>query len=180
MATTAPVKGSNSPNGMTTKQSIERPWEESWTLRWSPRRLVPNSSYSHPLQVCDSNHTHSLTSSQWSQLLANDCPSEEEKKCHCQKWRPHKARRLFSKLVHAKEERNGPPSANQGLSTAKLRSSHAVAPLPAGAEPKSQGHCHKWHHKLKICWLKEKQPLNNNICIHESSARYNRTVSSKS
>ena len=40
-------------------------------------------------------------------------------KRHCQKWRPHKARRLFSKLIHAKQERNGPPRANQGLSTAK-------------------------------------------------------------
>ena len=102
---------------------------------------------------------------------------QRKKKCHCQKWRPHKARRLFSKLIHAKEERNGPPSANQGLSTAKPRSSQAVCTLrvhpptspcptlPAGAEPKSQGHCHKWHHKLKICWLKEKQPLND---IHET------------
>ena len=33
------------------------------------------------------------------------------------------ARRPFYKPVHAKEERNGPPSATQGLSTAKPRSS---------------------------------------------------------
>ena len=72
------------------------------------------------------------------------------------------ARRLFSKPIRAKEERNGPPSADQGLSTAKPRSSHAfctlqvhppTSPCPtlsAGAEPKSQGHCRKWHHKLNV------------------------------
>ena len=36
------------------------------------------------------------------------------------------ARRPLSKPIHAEEERNGPPSANQGLSTAKLRSSHVT------------------------------------------------------
>ena len=63
------------------------------------------------------------------------------------------ARRLFSKAIHAKEERNSPPSADQGLSTAKPRSSHVTwgqcwnlptSPCPtlsAGVEPKSQGHC---------------------------------------
>jgi len=62
-------------------------------------------------------------------------------------------RQFFSEPICAKEERNGPPSANQGLSTAKPRSSHAfctlqvhppTSPCPtvfAGAEPKSQGHC---------------------------------------
>jgi len=67
----------------------------------------------------------------------------------------------FSKPSHAKEERNGPPSANWGLSTAKPRSSMLIASsipplpphptLPAGVEPKSQGQCQKWHHKLKMC-----------------------------
>jgi len=38
----------------------------------------------------------------------------------------HKPRRLFSKPIRSKEERNGPPSANRGLSTAKTGSSHAV------------------------------------------------------
>jgi len=45
----------------------------------------------------------------------------------------HKPRKLFSYPFHAKEERNGPPSANQGLSTAKSRSNHVIAnthPLP--------------------------------------------------
>jgi len=37
--------------------------------------------------------------------------------------------RLFSKPICAKEERNGPPSANQGLSMTKLRSSHALCTL---------------------------------------------------
>ena len=36
------------------------------------------------------------------------------------------ARRLFSKPICAKEERNGPPSANQGFSVAKPRHSYAV------------------------------------------------------
>ena len=40
------------------------------------------------------------------------------------------ARRLFSKPVCAQEERSGPPSADQGLSTAKPRSSHAKLPGP--------------------------------------------------
>jgi len=57
-----------------------------------------------------------------------------------------KARRLFSKPIHAKEDRNPQPSASQGLSTAKPRSSHSVcthwahSPCPilsAGAEPLS-------------------------------------------
>jgi len=25
-------------------------------------------------------------------------------------------------------------------------------PLSAGTDPKSQGHCWKWHHKLKVVW----------------------------
>jgi len=74
------------------------------------------------------------------------------------------ARRLFSKPIHAKGERNGPPSADQGLSTAKTRSIHVTwaqgwklptSPCPIlsdGAEPKSQGHCRQWHHKLKVVW----------------------------
>jgi len=36
------------------------------------------------------------------------------------------ARRPFSKTVCAKEKGNGPPSADQGLSTAKPRSSHVT------------------------------------------------------
>ena len=57
---------------------------------------------------------------------------------------------------------------NQGISTAKPRGSHAVctlrvhppaSPCPtlsADTEHKSQGHCRKWHHKLKICWIQLK------------------------
>jgi len=50
----------------------------------------------------------------------------------------------------------------KGFFTAKPRSSHVSwaqcktrpppQPLSAGAEPKSQGHCWKWHHKLKVVW----------------------------
>ena len=38
------------------------------------------------------------------------------------------ARRPFSKPVRAREERNGPPGGDQGLSTAKPRSSHLPGP----------------------------------------------------
>ena len=60
------------------------------------------------------------------------------------------ATRLLSKPIHAKKERNGLPNANQGLSIAIPRHSHAVctlwvhlptSPCPtisAGTEPKSQ------------------------------------------
>ena len=74
------------------------------------------------------------------------------------------ARRPFPKPIRAQEERNGPPSADQGLSTAKPRSSHVTwaqcwnpptSPchtLSDGTEPKSQGHCRKWCHELKVVW----------------------------
>ena len=87
-------------------------------------------------------------------------PYRARKEPHCQKWRPYMARRP----VRAHEERNGPPRDDQGLSIAKPRSSHVTwaqdwnpptSPCPtlsAGAEPKSLGHCRKWHHKLKVVW----------------------------
>ena len=78
----------------------------------------------------------------------------------------------------AQEGRSGPPSADQGFSTAKPRSSHVTwaqgwnpltSPCPtlsAGihVETKSQGLCRKWHHKLKVVW-----------CIYASIA-YNRLI----
>ena len=89
-------------------------------------------------------------------------PAQTKKRLHCLKWRPRKARRLVYKPSYAKKERNGPPSANQRLSTAKPRSIHAVSTLwvhpptspcstlSARTERKSKGHYWKWHHKLKI------------------------------
>ena len=90
------------------------------------------------------------------------------------------ARRPFSKPIREHEERNGPPGDDQGLSTANPRSSHVTwaqglsiakprsshviwaqgwnpptSPCPtfsAGAEPKSQRHCRKWHQKVKGVW----------------------------
>jgi len=53
----------------------------------------------------------------------------DQKKASLPKWRPHKARRLLYKPSYVKKERNGSPSANQRLSTAMPRSSHAVSPL---------------------------------------------------
>jgi len=38
----------------------------------------------------------------------------------------HRPRKLFSHPIHAKEERNGPPIANEGLSTSKSRSNHII------------------------------------------------------
>ena len=48
------------------------------------------------------------------------------KELHCKEWRHYMARKLFSKAIYAKEVRNGPSSANRGLSTAKSRNSHAI------------------------------------------------------
>ena len=91
---------------------------------------------------------------------------QSKKLVHRLKWRPYMAARSLSKCIHTKEERNGLPSASQGLSTAKPRGSHATwaecwnpptSPCPTlstGAEPKSQGYCQKWHHNLY------------NACIH--------------
>jgi len=96
-------------------------------IMWVLKLLTSHKCHcSHPVHIRDSNHTHCLTSLQKSQLLANGRPNRARKYLHCQKWRPYTARRPFSKLICAKEERNGPPSANQGLSTAKPRSSHVT------------------------------------------------------
>ena len=69
----------------------------------------------------------------------------------CWKQRTYKVRRLISKS----KDRNGQPSTNQGLSTAKPRHGHAVftmrvdqptalcLTLSAHTEPISQGHCQK-------------------------------------
>ena len=77
------------------------------------------------------------------------------------KWRPYKVRSLVSNSIYAKKDRNGPPSANQVASKDDPRHSHAVctfrvhpptSPSPAlsaHAEPKSQGHCWKWHHEAE-------------------------------
>ena len=56
----------------------------------------------------------------------NGCPYRVRKEPHYYKWRPYMARRSFSKPVRAQEERNAPPRADQGLSTAKPRSSHVT------------------------------------------------------
>ena len=70
-------------------------------------------------------------------------------------------RLLVSNSIYAKKDRNGLPSANQVISKDKPRCGHAVwtlrvqpptSPSPAlsaHAEPKSQGHCRKWHHQAE-------------------------------
>ena len=44
----------------------------------------------------------------------------------CWKWKPYKARRLLSDPIYAKNDGNGPPSADQDLSTAEPRHGHAA------------------------------------------------------
>jgi len=44
-------------------------------------------------------------------------------------------RRLVSKSINAKKARNGPSSANQGLSTSEPRHSHAVCTLQMPPSP---------------------------------------------
>jgi len=79
----------------------------------------------------------------------------------CWKLRPYKVRSLVSNSICAKKDRNYPPSASQAISRDKPRDSHAVctlrvhpptSPCPvlsAHTEPKSQGHCWKWHHEAE-------------------------------
>ena len=112
-------------------------------------KTSPNCPCSHSVQIRHSNNTHSFSIvralSQWP-------PMQTGKKASLSEMEATQGQKVVSK-IQAKEERNGPPSANQALSTAKHRSSHAVctlrvhpptSPCPAlsaGTEPKSQGHC---------------------------------------
>jgi len=70
-----------------------------------------------------------------------------KKKLHCQKWRRYMARRLFPKPIHAKEEKNSPSSANQGLSTATTKCGlHVTQPTsscPCSHRTHLQGTCQK-------------------------------------
>jgi len=61
-------------------------------------KLLTSHKYhcSHTVQFCNTNHTCFL----W--LSSNGHPY----RFHCQKWRLYMARKLFSKPIHAKEERN--------------------------------------------------------------------------
>lgn len=77
-----------------------------------------------------------------------------------QKWSPTEGRILFSKPIHADENRNGPPRANQGLSGSNAAAAKycwnpltsLCATLSANTEPKSQRHCWISHHKWKVVW----------------------------
>ena len=73
-------------------------------------------------------------------------------------------KKTVSQPVCAKEAKNGPPSANQGLSNAEPRHDHDVctlwvhpptSPCPtnsAHTEPNSKGHCQKWYHNIKVSY----------------------------
>jgi len=77
---------------------------------------------SHPVQICDSNHTHSLASFQSSVLMAKVGPPRMHRTVPARNGRTTiKVNSLLSKPIYAKEQRNGPPSANWELSTAKPR-----------------------------------------------------------
>jgi len=71
-------------------------------LKYSQFQFVLTLPTTLAYHLCDSNHTHSLIVIALSQLL----PIQTKKKFDYQKWKPHKARRLFPKLICAKEERN--------------------------------------------------------------------------
>jgi len=51
------------------------------------------------------------------------------------KWRPYKVRLLVSNSIYAKNDRNGPPRANQVASKDKPRRSHAVCTLQVHPPP---------------------------------------------
>ena len=65
--------------------------------------------------------------------------------------------------ICANKERNGPPSADQGLSIVNQVSHHVHRtpwlthppppshPFPS-KEPTSKAHCTKWHHEVKVGW----------------------------
>ena len=71
------------------------------------------------------------------------------------KWSPHRQRRPRSSQVTLAEHWNP--------------ATFSCPPLSAGTEPKSQGHCQKWHHKL--CWLSLKSlaviRLMHKYCVHK-------------
>ena len=68
---------------------------------------------------------------------------------------------LFPKPIHAKEERNGPASVKQELSTAKPRSNHTFLAYSC------EGHWQKWQHKLKVMWC-----IKVSIAIKWSTERF--------
>ena len=74
--------------------------------------------------VHDLGHVHSLASLQWSGLSDQPTLLLTEKCLLCQKWSPYKRRAMVSMFVCAKKKRNGPASADQGLSTASQDSHH--------------------------------------------------------
>ena len=74
--------------------------------------------------VDDPNHTHSLASFQCSGL-SDKCKLHLTECClQVQKWCPYKGKGVVPELVCANKVRNGPPSANQGFSTATKGSCH--------------------------------------------------------
>ena len=118
---------------------------------------------SHPVEIWDSNHTHFLTSFQYSLFLANSCHYRPRKELHCQKLEAlhyHKTflspfvqrRPEIAHLVPTKSFLQLSPEASWYLGQV-LRPAHSPhTTLSACTEPKSQGHCQKWYHKLKVIW----------------------------
>jgi len=93
-------------------------------------------------------------------------------------------RRPCSKSIYPKKERNGPPSANHGLSTAESRHGHAVctqqvhpptSPCPTlstNTELVSKGHCRSDITKLKICPWAGKECILPYCCLQQENARW--------
>ena len=71
----------------------------------------------NPLEVHDHLHTHLLASLQWSGLSYQWILFLTENRLQCQKSSPYKGRGAVSTPICGKKERNGPASADNGLST---------------------------------------------------------------
>ena len=76
------------------------------------------ASLTQSLWVHDPNHSHLLASFQWSGLSDQRTLHWTECCLQVQKWCPYKGREVVPEPVCANKVRNGPPSANQGFSTA--------------------------------------------------------------
>ena len=113
-----------------------------------------------PLQPSSVNHTHSLMTSQYSRLSAKHCPY----KVSLSEMEDPQSQMMFSKPSHAKEERNGPYSANQGLSTAKPRQKQPCCLYPLGIPTSS---C-----PALICWCSPKDAARSDI-TSSTSANFN-------
>ena len=129
-------------------------------FRWVLKLLNSHKCHcSHPVHIHDSNHTHCLRHGSWP-IFA---PTEWENSFTARSGGPARPEDSFlSQFMQRRRETAHPVLTKgflqlsleaavlpgQGLKPAHLPLSHPIHP----AEPKSQRHCQKWHHKLKVVW----------------------------